>query len=277
MALDRSGTEETPPLRIGAVSYLNSRPLICCLEQYLPDASLRVDVPSRLADDLAKGQFDVALIPSIEYLRNPGYAVVSDACVACDGPVKSVMLYSRVPIAEIRSLALDEGSRTSAALVQILLRERFGLEPQLETLPIGGSPDESTTDAVMLIGDRGIIAPDTRFFEARDLGEEWRRWTGLPFVFAMWIGRSGLDLGPLHRAFSQSRDEGVRRIDAIARSEGPRLGISEDACRSYMRDHLRFRLGQRERQGLEMFFGLAAAHGFAPGGVELVFADPTCS
>jgi chorismate dehydratase len=260
-------------LRIGAVSYLNSRPLICCLQQFIPGARLFVDVPSRLADELAAGRFDVALIPSIEYFRHSGYTIVSDACVACEGPVKSVMLYSRVPILQMRTLALDEGSRTSTALVRILLKEQFGLEPELQALPIGGTAEQSPADAVMLIGDRGIVAPDGRFDCAWDLGEQWRRWTGLPFVFAMWIARSDLALGVLDTAFSLARDEGVRRIDAIARCEGPRLGISEDACRSYLRDHLRFRLGPREREGLELFCRLAAAHGLIPGRAQLAFAD----
>ncbi len=97
------------------------------------------DLPSRLADGLADGQLDVALIPSIEFFQDPAYRIVSDACIACRGPVLSVKLFSRVPAERIRTLALDEGSRTSAALVRILLRERFGIEPQLEPLPIGAT------------------------------------------------------------------------------------------------------------------------------------------
>ncbi len=108
-------------LRIGVVTYLNARPLTACLAQLAPNAELVVDLPSRLADGLAAGRLDVALIPSVEYFRHPGYVVVSDACVACDGPVRSVKLYGRVPVSRIRTVALDEGSRTSAALAQILL------------------------------------------------------------------------------------------------------------------------------------------------------------
>ncbi len=123
-------------IRIGAVQYLNARPLTYCLKEFAPRAELIFDVPSRLADALQAGRLDVAMIPSIECFRHPGYKIVSDACIACRGPVRSVRLFSRVPIKDIRTLALDEGSRTSAALVQILLKEEFGLRPELSALPM---------------------------------------------------------------------------------------------------------------------------------------------
>ncbi len=108
-------------VRIGAVEYLNTKPLIYRLAESAPQVELVLDLPSRLADRLAARELDVALIPSVEFVHNPRYRIVSDACIACRGPVLSVKLFSRVPAAEIRSLALDEGSRTTAALVQILL------------------------------------------------------------------------------------------------------------------------------------------------------------
>ena len=119
-------------VRIGAVNYLNSKPLIEGLHELLPEAELSLDYPSRLAEDLEAGQLDVALVPSIEVLRHADYEIVSDACVATRGPVMSVKLYSRVPFGEIQSLALDAGSRTSAALARIMLQERFGVRPRLE-------------------------------------------------------------------------------------------------------------------------------------------------
>ena len=213
----------------------------------------------------------MALIPSIEYFRNPGYVIVSDACVACDGPVRSVKLYGRVPVEQIRTLALDEGSRTSAALTRILLRERFGLEPELERLPIGSTHEDSAADAVLLIGDRGILPIDGSFAFVWDLGEEWSRWTGLPFVFAMWIARPRANLDDLERVLGGARDEGVLRLGEIARIESPRVGISESECMAYFRDNLRFYLGAREQEGLERFSCLAAQHRLAPTGVKLAF------
>src|SRR5213595_1790687 len=108
----------TARLKVGAVTYLNTKPLVHQLERFAPQIDLRFDLPSCLADDLAAGQLDVALIPSIEYFQDPGYSIVSDACIACRGPVLSVKLFSRVSVPQIQSLALDEGSRTSAALVR---------------------------------------------------------------------------------------------------------------------------------------------------------------
>ena len=271
-------TNEESPVRIGAVTYLNARPLTFALPRFTPKAEVIVDLPSRLADGLAAGRLDVALVPSIEYFRNPGYAIVSDACVACDGPVRSVRLYGRRPVEQIRTLALDEGSRASAAMTRILLKERFGLEPELQRLPIGASLEDSSADATMLIGDRGMQPPRGTFEFVWDLGEQWSRWTGLPFVFAMWITRGDVDGHPdrvrgLDEALAAARDEGVARLPEIARLEAPALGIPEAECLSYLRDNLEFRLHQRQRQGLQRFCELAGRHGLAPAGVELVFYD----
>src|SRR6516165_3454109 len=119
------------PLRIGAVSYLNTKPLICDLDQLAPDAELVLEVPSRLADRLADGSLDVGLIPAIEYFRAGTYTIVPNISIASRGPVLSVTLFSRVPWADIRRVALDEGSRTSAALTQVLLRRKYGVTPEI--------------------------------------------------------------------------------------------------------------------------------------------------
>jgi len=239
----------------------------------MPEAEVVVDLPSRLADALAVGRLDVALVPSIEYFRSPGHRIVSDACVACDGPVRSVKLYGRVPVERIRTVALDEGSRTSAALTRIMLHERFGLRPKLSPLPIGSSADDSEADAVMLIGDRGMQPPERAFEFVWDLGEEWSRWTGLPFVFAMWIARDGVELSGLSEVLGAARDDGVARLDEIARLEAPALGISAAECLGYLQDNLDFTLGDRQRRGLTRFAELAGRHNLAPAGVELAFDD----
>ena len=124
-----------------------------------PDVDVIYDVPSRLADGLASGHLDVGLIPSIESFQCAEYRIVSDACIACRGPVLSVKLFSRVPIEQVQSVALDAGSRTSAALVRILLQQRFGLSPELCPLPLDADILSSPADAVLLIGDRAIRRP----------------------------------------------------------------------------------------------------------------------
>lgn len=273
MPPETSANERGSVTSVGAVAYLNAKPLTEYLPQLAPKAKISVDLPSRLADGLVDGRLDVALIPSIEYFRNPGFKIVSDACIGCDGPVQSVKLFSRVPIDRISSIALDEGSRTSAAMVRILLREQFSLEPRTEPLPIGEPLGRVTTDAVMLIGDRAMQPMAGPFEFVWDLGEAWCRWTGLPFVFAMWTARPEVDLGGLDQIFAAARDAGIDRLDEIAQREAPRLGIAPDRCRDYLRNNLRFHLKEREREGLETFWSLAARHGLAPKGGKLVFYD----
>lgn len=260
-------------IRIGAVSYLNSRPLVDALARLAPTAQITVDLPSRLADGLTAGRLDVALIPSIEYFRHPERQIVSDACVVCEGRVKSVKLLGRVPVERVRRLALDEGSRTSAALVQILLCERYRLHLDLESLPIGASVADSTADAVLLIGDRAMQYREGSFEFVWDLGEEWSRWTGLPFVFALWIARPGLGSEEYARLLATARDDGVQRFEEIARGAAVELNLPEPECLTYLRDHLRFHLGPREREGLELFFKMATRHRLVAPGAQLAFCD----
>jgi chorismate dehydratase len=289
-----SRSEKT--IRIGAVRYLNTKPLVYRLTELAPQIDLSFDLPSRLADRLARGELDVALIPAVEALQNPEYEILSDACIACRGPVWSVKLFSRVPIAEIRTLALDEGSRTSAALVQILLAERAGLRPKLLPLAIGDSTADTQADAVLLIGDRAIHPPAERFAEVWDLGDEWCRWSELPFVFAMWTARRGIwegeapaeprgsyqlakDVRPcgtqarreprppkdvIAAALTQSRDAGLANLEQIARDEAGAVGLTTRECLHYFSNNLHFTLGTREREGLKLFHQHAARIGIAP-------------
>ena len=139
------------PVRIGAVTYLNTKPLIHDLEELAPEAELILDVPSRLADMLQVGELDVALIPVIEYFRAGTYSVVPDISIASSGPVLSVTLFSRTPWPGIRKLALDEGSRTSAALAQVLLRRRYGVQPELVSLPMDQEAEDVDADGALLL------------------------------------------------------------------------------------------------------------------------------
>ena len=240
-------------MHIGAVSYLNTKPLVHRLAEISPRTTVVYDLPSRLSDRLAAGELEVALIPSVEYFQGAGYQVVSDACIACRGPVLSVKLLSHVPLGEIRTLALDEGSRTSVALVQILLQQRFGLTPTLSALPIGADVSQVTTDAVLLIGDRAIHPPLAEFTQQWDLGEQWCRWAELPFVFAMWTARGNVDCEPVASVLQQARDEGVAHLSEIADAHASEVGLSPEECLSYLRDNLYFYLGDREQRGLELF------------------------
>jgi chorismate dehydratase len=260
-------------IRVGAVNYLNSKPLVEGLRENTPGIDLVLDYPSRLADGLAADELDVALVPSIACLGNPELEIISDACVATHGPVLSVKLYFRVPPAETTSLALDQGSRTSATLARILLAERYGLHPKLTPLPLDRTIADSNADAVLMIGDRAIHPPDETFVETWDLGEEWTAWTQLPFVFAMWVARRSTALGVVEAALGEARDRGIANLSAIADREAPLLGIETDTTLDYLTKNLHFRLGERERRGLALFYELAVAHGLAPEGVDLVFRN----
>ncbi len=243
-------------LRIGAVSYLNTRPLVQGLRERLAGiGSLSFNLPSRLADDLIAGRLDVALIPSVEYLRVEacGYRIVSDAAIACHGPVWSVRMLSRVRISRIRRLALDEGSRTSATLVRILLREQFGIVPETTALPIESDPELADADAILVIGDRAMHPPTSVYEEIWDLGQRWVDWTSLPFVFAMWVARPGVDDPRLIDALQQSRDEGLTMLDQISQREAGPHGLTVHDLHQYFSKHLHFFLGEREREGLTRF------------------------
>ncbi len=252
------------PIRIGAVNYLNTKPLIFQLEKFLPHAEVILDLPSRLADRLAAGELEVALIPVVEYLRAGTYALVPDVAIASRGPVLSVTLFSKVPWPKITSIALDVGSRTSAALVQVISRFRYQVMPRLEPLQIDHDPEQVTTNAVLLIGDRAMHACLPGFAHAYDLGEEWTNWTGLPFVFAVWALRPGLDSGSIVKALQEAKRRGLANAGPIAAAEAPRLGLGAGFCRRYLDTVLSYDLGPRELAGLKRFAELASELGLVP-------------
>jgi chorismate dehydratase len=258
-------------IRIGAVNYLNTKPLIHELEALAPSCELVLDVPSRLADLLAEQRLDVALIPAIEYFRAGGYTIVPDIAIASRGPVLSVTLFSRVPWAAIRRVALDEGSRTSAALCQILLRKRNGVQPDIVSLPMDQAAEDVDADAVLLIGDRAMRACLPGFAHAFDLGQEWHDWTGLPFVYAFWAVREGVDLGASGAALHEAKRRGCACIGPIAHREAPHLGLDAGFCRRYLQSIIHFDLGPREQAGLHHYYMLACELGLAKRGVGVEF------
>jgi chorismate dehydratase len=264
----------TTPIRIGAVSYLNAKPLYYGLCEYAPHVRLSMDVPSRLSEQLAAGELDVALIPSVEYLRGAsrGYEIIPGFAIAAQGPVHSVKLFSRVPWGRIERLALDAGSRTSQVLARIWLDARHQVRPaRVEELPLGVSVLESTADAVLVIGDRAMKVPREPFADVVDLGEAWHTLTGLPFVFALWVVRAGVDIGDLPEALDQSRTTGLAAAASLARIHGLRLGLDFATCYDYLTRILSYDLGGPELAGLRKFAEMAARLGLAPEGVSLVF------
>lgn len=256
--------------RIGAVQYLNTKPLVHGLAGRGFDVVY--DLPSRLADRLARRELDVALIPSIELFRGDGYRVVSDACIGCRGAVMSVKLYFRTPPAKVATLAIDEGSRTSATLARILLAERFGVRPAVESLSLGEGLRDTDADAVLLIGDRAIGTQTGSFQLVWDLGDEWVRWQRLPFVFAVWAAHPGVSratLTEIEPLLSAARDAGKGNLAAIASAEAAAHGLTVPQCLGYLRDNLHYDLGPREREALASFYAHAAALELAPPGLDV--------
>ncbi len=164
-------------------------------------------------------------------------------------PVRSVKLFSRV-LAQIERLALDAGSRTSQALTRVWLEFPHGVQPsQIELLPLGVPVLESTADAVLVIGDRAMSVPDALFHAVVDLAEAWNTMTGLPFVFALWVARPGVDLGDLPEILARSRAEGLTHASELAAEHGPRLGLDVATCYDYLTRVLSYDLGEPELAG----------------------------
>lgn len=258
-------------VRVSAVSFLNARPLVHGLEALTDLFAVSYDLPSTCAQRLHAGDVDLGLVPAIEYLRGD-YRLVPEMAIGSDGPVLSVALFTRRPIAAVRTLALDDSSRTSVALTRILCARRWGIAPDLRphAPDLAGMLD--ACDAALLIGDPAFDAdPAALGAEKIDLGEAWRQLTGLPFVYAAWTGRPGV-LEPAHlEALRRVRDAGLAARDAIAGDYAAATGRSPAAVASYLRDNLSYTFGPRERAGLERFFALAVEAGIVPPGPAVRF------
>jgi predicted solute-binding protein len=219
---------------------------------------LRFALPSECADQLAWGEADIGIVPVIEMARQ-GLDYFRGSGIACRGPVRSILLVSKVPCKEIRTLATDSGSRTSVVLARIILSEKFGVEPRLVSRPPNLAAMLGEADAALLIGDPALrLNPATLPFQVLDLGAEWTAMTGLPMVFAVWSARKELIQEPYAQALLQSCRYGCAHIDDIVKTEAAGRGISEDLARQYLTRHIAFELGERDYAGLERFLQFAA-------------------
>ena len=255
--------------RIGSVGYLNALPLIEGLEH---DVSLEIatDSPARIADALARGDLDLGLVPVVEAARQRLWAVPGPA-VAARGPVISVLLVSRAPLAAIRRLALDPASRTSVVLARLLLASVHGIRPEILVAPEEGDPLASGADAAVVIGDRAL-AGEFSGLEVIDLARWWIEWTGLPFVFALWAGRDREVVAGLKPVLERARARGLEAIDAIAEREAPPRGIDTKFASEYLRNSIHYDAGAPERQGLELFLGRSRTAALLPPAAEIRFA-----
>lgn len=260
-------------LRVSFIDFLNSVPLgWSFLHGELRDVfDLGCDVPSRCARRLAEGDADVGLIPVIEYLRNPSLSILPGISISSKREVRSVLFVSKLPLPEVRRVALDTSSRTSAALLQILLKRFYRLDG-ISYEPCPPDPDRmlEAHDAALIIGNPALKVLGKPLI-IYDLAAEWGRFTGLPFVFAVWAVRNGVVLGDQARHFYDSRREGLRNVDRIARMYSECLGLSPSEIRTYLLHHLDYSLDEANLKGMRAFFELAVEEGLAPGGRDLDF------
>ena len=268
----------TPKLRVGIVDYLNAWPLawgfLCgALDEefeavYLP--------PAEVARRLSRGQIDIGLIPSIEAQRIDGLLIVPDLCVAAAHEVQSVVLVSRKPMEEIRSLALDRNSRTSAALTRILLRAQHGIDPEVVVSPPDAEEMLRSADAALIIGDPALRIDRARY-RVWDLAGEWRRLTGRPFVFAFWAVRREAEerAGRSAELLKRSLELGASSLDALVERAVSQLGLSADSVRDYLTRSLSYRLDAEALAGLAEFYARAADLGLIETVRELRFMVST--
>ena len=260
------------PVRIGAVSYLNARPLTWALDRDPQRWRIRYDLPAVCSALLHAGEVDLGLVPSIDFLQASDYRFVPGVGIGSRGRIASVALYSRLPLDRIGRIALDTSSRTSVTLMRVLCRHRFGLEP--EFVPHGPDLAAMTTscDAGLLIGDPAFDADHAALgLRKIDLGEEWTAMTGLPFIYAAWTGRPGAVTGADVEALQAAQAQGLESTDAIAAEYGG--GDPTRAARAavYLRDNVRYGLGAEEAAGLQLFLDYAAEMGLAPRRRKLEF------
>lgn len=252
-------------LRLGVVEYLNARPLAFGLETRPELFSLRFDVPSRCAALLHDGEIDLGTVPSIEYLRGEDCRIVPGIAIGCDGPVASVAIFSSVPIEQVRTLALDTNSRTSVVLAQVLCARHFGIAPERRPMAQDQAAMLAACDAAVVIGDAALLFDHEKAGVTKiDLGAAWLDYTGLPFVFALWIGRTGR-VTPVHvAALQEARDRAVAAPDAVASAFFPGDHARARAGARYLRDNVRYGCFERQIQGLTRFFSEAAGLGLVP-------------
>ncbi|HUF47042.1 MAG TPA: menaquinone biosynthesis protein [Vicinamibacterales bacterium] len=261
-------------MRLGAVSYLNVRPLVYGLEQYPDRVSVRFDVPSVCAERLADGSIDLGMVPSIAHLDRPDDRIVPGVCIGSKGPVASVALFTRMPLAAVRTIALDTSSRTSAVLTRILCARRFGIAPAFVPAPPDLDAMLAGADAALLIGDPALFldAPG-RGLAKIDLGAEWTAMTGLPFVWAFWAGRSGAADAATVQLLQASADAGMAHADEVADAYCAGAPERQPLARQYLRDHLAFRFDVAAVRGLTAYYREAAAIGLVTEAGPLRFFD----
>lgn len=277
-----------PSLRVGGIDYLNALPLTRYLSQDGdPPLELSSHSPSVLASSLRSGALDVALAPVVEFLSREDYEAVPGICISSYGAVESIRLFHRRPLAESRCVVLDASSRSSALLARLLFRELWKGRPRFVSMGPSAAREFLSTgepkppadagldpDAVLLIGDSALELREVPGWSVLDLGTEWTRWTGLPFVYAFWMCRRGVRSGVLEGRLREARDEGLSRLDDIVRDFGEAIeGFDAAARRLYLRQTIQYDFGELQQRGLQEFFSLLEKNGLTGSPPRLVTSE----
>lgn len=254
-------------LKIGAVPFLNTKPLIYGLEMNQGKDLLELHYahPALAAHMLEDGSLDLAILPSIEYARMQNLFIVPGISIAARGPVASVNLYCRKPLSEVKSIALDKRSRTSVALLKILCAEHYDISPGMKEMEPDIRVMLQDCDAALLIGDDALYQEE-EMAEIRDLALDWFGLTSLPFVFAFWAGRQGAVGFEEHLILRSSLQQGLMNVRKIAANyPSPRIANSAELNEKYLTENIRYSFGENELDGLKLFYIKAWENGIIEG------------
>lgn len=265
-------------MRLGRIPWINCYPVYGALDRGLESvpATCITGTASELNELLAAGELDLSVVSAVEYARNAAaYQLLPDLAISCDGPVHSVALFARRPVNELdgATILLSASSRTSILLLELFCRHRWGIAPRFVTARAEAVDLESLSglphDAVLVIGDAALMLDARRAYPHKvDLGTEWKAWTGLPFVFAVWAARRDAPLAEVqavHAGLLRSRSWGLAHLDHLAADAAARSGVAESVCRGYLGD-LDYALSYRHLAGLTDFFRRLAQDGLVPDG-----------
>jgi chorismate dehydratase len=255
-------------LKLGTVPYLNARPLTLALED-LEGVSLRAEPPAQLLPLLESGEIDGALISTFAMFHLLGARYVPGAGIVSRGRVRSIRLFCRKPPEDLKRVGLDNWSLSAANMTRVILKRKWNVSPEfLPVDPVCPPRDDESLDAFLLIGDNALREPQGDF-DVVDLGEAWESFTGLPFVYALWVFRRGAGSPDAARLLQRALREGLARLDEIIAGAARDLPcIDEVAARDYLTNCIRYNVGSDEEAGLRRYYEYLAEDGLAPPGWE---------
>ncbi|MGI6457289.1 MAG: menaquinone biosynthetic enzyme MqnA/MqnD family protein [bacterium] len=246
-------------LRIGIVSYTNAYPLSWYLQDFLPGAQLILDVPSKLGRMLQQQELDISILSSIELLRHPEYGFIPNLGICSDGEVKSVCLFAKKDVTQVKTVALDQSSLTSVTVIRILLKEYWGVEPDYFSFQPPLYTGLQQADAALTIGDNSFVEPPPDLHRF-DVGAIWKKWTQLPFVYAVWITRQGINPLEIQKPFLQALEKGMNNVEKISEICNRQKGLSKQFFMDYFTRNIYYHLGKRELEGMKRFFEYAGTY-----------------